>query len=99
MLMAGVSNKLRVMAVVDEAHKLCGDETVTALIKEVCQEIERATRKVLFRSPRGGIHLLFTNNRSRRSRMRWRRAIFCFRNRPNRALSPLRSDMRLASKG
>jgi hypothetical protein len=34
MLMAGVSKKLRVMAVVDEAHKLCGDETVTALIKE-----------------------------------------------------------------
>jgi hypothetical protein len=84
MLMAGVSNKLRDMAVVDEAHKL---------------EIERATRKVLFRPQRGGIHLLFTNNRSRRSRMRWRRAIFCFRNRPNRALSPLRSDMRLASKG
>jgi hypothetical protein len=87
-----------VMAVVDEAHKLCGDETDT-LIKEVCQEIERATRKVLFRPPRGGIHLLFTNNRSRISRMRWRRAIFCLRNRPNRALSPLRSDMRLASKG
>lgn len=34
MLMAGVSKRLRVMAVVDEAHKLCGDETVTALIKE-----------------------------------------------------------------
>lgn len=34
MLMAGVSKKLRVMAVVDEAHKLCGDDTVTALIKE-----------------------------------------------------------------
>ena len=34
MLMAGVSKELRVMAVVDEAHKLCGDETVTALIKE-----------------------------------------------------------------
>jgi hypothetical protein len=34
MLMAGVSKKLRVMAVIDEAHKLCGDEAVTALIKE-----------------------------------------------------------------
>lgn len=34
MLMAGVSKRLRVMAVVDEAHKLCGDETITALIKE-----------------------------------------------------------------
>jgi hypothetical protein len=34
MLMAGVSKRLRVMAVIDEAHKLCGDETVTALIKE-----------------------------------------------------------------
>jgi hypothetical protein len=27
MLMADVSKSLRVMAVVDEAHKLCGDET------------------------------------------------------------------------
>jgi hypothetical protein len=34
MLMAGVSKTLRVMAVIDEAHKLCGDETVTSLIKE-----------------------------------------------------------------
>ena len=45
------------------------------------------------------LHPLFANNRSRRLRMRWRRTIFCFRNRPNRALSPFRCDMRLASKG
>jgi hypothetical protein len=40
---------------------------------------------------------LFANKRFRRSRMRWRRTIFCFRNRPNRALSPFRFDMRLPS--
>lgn len=34
MLMAGRSRTLRVMVCVDEAHKLCGDETVTSLIKE-----------------------------------------------------------------
>lgn len=34
MLMAGRSKTLRVMVCVDEAHKLCGDETVTSLIKE-----------------------------------------------------------------
>ena len=34
MLTAGVSKKVRVVVVVDEAHKLCGDETITSLIKE-----------------------------------------------------------------
>lgn len=34
MLMAGQSKTLRAMVCVDEAHKLCGDETVTMLIKE-----------------------------------------------------------------
>jgi hypothetical protein len=34
MLMAGVTKTLRVMVCVDEAHKLCGDETITSLIKE-----------------------------------------------------------------
>lgn len=34
MLMAGRSKALRIMVCVDEAHKLCGDETVTSLIKE-----------------------------------------------------------------
>jgi hypothetical protein len=43
------------------------------------------------------LQLLFANKRFRRSRMRWRRTIFCFRNRPNRALSPFRFDMRLPS--
>lgn len=34
MLTRGVTRDLRVMVVVDEAHKLCGDETITSLIKE-----------------------------------------------------------------
>jgi hypothetical protein len=34
MLTAGLSKTLRVMVCVDEAHKLCGDETITSLIKE-----------------------------------------------------------------
>ncbi|MDB5776785.1 MAG: ATP-binding protein [Herbaspirillum sp.] len=34
MLAAGPSKTLRAMVCVDEAHKLCGDETVTMLIKE-----------------------------------------------------------------
>ena len=34
MLMAGQSKTLRAMVCIDEAHKLCGDETVTTLIKE-----------------------------------------------------------------
>lgn len=34
MLARGVTRDLRVMVVVDEAHKLCGDETITSLIKE-----------------------------------------------------------------
>ncbi|MBF0147269.1 MAG: type IV secretion system DNA-binding domain-containing protein [Magnetococcales bacterium] len=34
MLTAGVSKQVKVMVVVDEAHKLCGDETITSLIKE-----------------------------------------------------------------
>lgn len=34
MLAAGQSKALRAMVCVDEAHKLCGDETVTMLIKE-----------------------------------------------------------------
>lgn len=34
MLARGVTKDLRVMVVVDEAHKLCGDETITSLIKE-----------------------------------------------------------------
>lgn len=34
MLMRGVTKQLRVMVVIDEAHKLCGDETVVSLIKE-----------------------------------------------------------------
>lgn len=34
MLMSGQSKSLRAMVCVDEAHKLCGDETVTMLIKE-----------------------------------------------------------------
>ncbi len=34
MLMGGVTKRLRVMAIIDEAHKLCGEGTVTALIKE-----------------------------------------------------------------
>ncbi len=34
MLMAGVTKSLRVMVCIDEAHKLCGDETITSLIKE-----------------------------------------------------------------
>jgi hypothetical protein len=34
MLMAGVTRCLRVMVCIDEAHKLCGDETITSLIKE-----------------------------------------------------------------
>ena len=34
MLTLGESPTIRVMACVDEAHKLCGDETVTTLIKE-----------------------------------------------------------------
>lgn len=34
MLMAGLSKVLRVMVCVDEAHKLCGDDTITSLIKE-----------------------------------------------------------------
>jgi hypothetical protein len=34
MLAAGESSRIRVMACVDEAHKLCGDETITTLVKE-----------------------------------------------------------------
>lgn len=34
MLSAGESSTIRVMACVDEAHKLCGDETITTLVKE-----------------------------------------------------------------
>ncbi|MCK4625183.1 MAG: DUF87 domain-containing protein [Phycisphaerae bacterium] len=34
MLMAGVTKRIRVMVCVDEAHKLCGDETITNLVKE-----------------------------------------------------------------
>lgn len=34
MIMAGVTKRIRVMVCVDEAHKLCGDETVTSLVKE-----------------------------------------------------------------
>lgn len=34
MLMAGMSRALRVVVCIDEAHKLCGDETITSLIKE-----------------------------------------------------------------
>lgn len=34
MLAAGQSRALRAMVCIDEAHKLCGDETVTMLIKE-----------------------------------------------------------------
>ena len=34
MLMAGMSKALRIMVCVDEAHKLCGDDTITSLIKE-----------------------------------------------------------------
>ena len=34
MLMKGMSKSLRVMVCVDEAHKLCGDDTITSLIKE-----------------------------------------------------------------
>ena len=34
MLMQGVTKQLRVMVVIDEAHKLCGDETIITLVKE-----------------------------------------------------------------
>lgn len=34
MLMKGMSKSLRVMVCIDEAHKLCGDDTITSLIKE-----------------------------------------------------------------
>ena len=34
MLMKGVTKKLRLMVVIDEAHKLCGDETIISLVKE-----------------------------------------------------------------
>jgi hypothetical protein len=34
MLASGESARIRLMACIDEAHKLCGDETITALIKE-----------------------------------------------------------------
>ena len=34
MLMKGVTKQLRVMVVIDEAHKLCGDETIVSLVKE-----------------------------------------------------------------
>lgn len=34
MLMQGVTKQLRVMVVIDEAHKLCGDETIISLVKE-----------------------------------------------------------------
>jgi DNA phosphorothioation-dependent restriction protein DptH len=34
MLMAGVTKRLRVMVMIDEAHKLCGDETIISLVKE-----------------------------------------------------------------
>lgn len=34
MLTAGLSKALKVMVCVDEAHKLCGDDTITSLIKE-----------------------------------------------------------------
>jgi DNA phosphorothioation-dependent restriction protein DptH len=34
MLMAGQSKTLRALVCIDEAHKLCGDDTVTMLIKE-----------------------------------------------------------------
>ena len=34
MLMAGVTKTLRIMVCIDEAHKLCGDETITSLVKE-----------------------------------------------------------------
>lgn len=34
MLMQGVTKRLRVMVVIDEAHKLCGDETIISLVKE-----------------------------------------------------------------
>jgi DNA phosphorothioation-dependent restriction protein DptH len=34
MLMKGVTRQLRVMVVIDEAHKLCGDETIVSLVKE-----------------------------------------------------------------
>lgn len=34
MLMQGVTKQLRIMVVIDEAHKLCGDETIISLVKE-----------------------------------------------------------------
>jgi len=34
MLMAGMTKCIRVMVCIDEAHKLCGDETITNLVKE-----------------------------------------------------------------
>ena len=34
MLMQGVTKELKVMVVIDEAHKLCGDETIVSLVKE-----------------------------------------------------------------
>jgi DNA phosphorothioation-dependent restriction protein DptH len=34
MLMRGVAKQLRLMVVIDEAHKLCGDETIISLVKE-----------------------------------------------------------------
>jgi hypothetical protein len=34
MLMKGVTKQLRLMVVIDEAHKLCGDETIISLVKE-----------------------------------------------------------------
>lgn len=34
MLMKGITKQLRLMVVIDEAHKLCGDETIISLVKE-----------------------------------------------------------------
>jgi DNA phosphorothioation-dependent restriction protein DptH len=34
MLMKGVAKQLKLMVVIDEAHKLCGDETIISLVKE-----------------------------------------------------------------
>jgi len=34
MLIKGMTKELRVMLVIDEAHKLCGDETIISLVKE-----------------------------------------------------------------
>lgn len=34
MLMQGVTRSLRIMVVIDEAHKVCGDDTIVSLVKE-----------------------------------------------------------------